>query len=337
MTIQKSPRAEYPAEIKERVVRWLERAPRGSQKTITDALGVSDRTLRNWKKSCGVKKRRGRKQLRSEFMEVLKIVREWDRQGRPGARPVIKALPGVRVRLVRVVVMEMKLRIRRRARKHRARARVTVTVKEVGAVVAMDGATVRKGEDFIVYRDRGSLSVNAQACHGPLCSLNTLETLQKLKDENRLPLVLCTDNGSPFCSFTVRSFLDDNKIIHLRSLPHVAPQNGSAENAVKEFKEQVHAGKSAAQSCKTLNESRKRGKLNWITSSKIDSEFFIPYNKNKRSEFYESAKLAINQAVLGTKSGRERRKAEREAIFVTLERFELITRTRGGQTCAPNR
>lgn len=324
---------EYPAEVKEQVVRWLEKAPRGSQKIITSALGISERTLRNWKKSYGTRKRRGRKPVRSTLDDLLRIGREWKKQGWCGSRPVIKALPGIRVRLVREVVSELKLRRRRRARDHQSRARVMMTVKKVGVVVAMDGATIRKGEDLIVVRDRGSLSVEAAKCHGPLCSKNMLEELERLKIKNKLPLVVCTDNGSPFCSEVVQKFLNANQIIHLRSLPRVPQHNGSCENAVRELKEALAHDDGIANACLALNEGRKRRKLGWKTSAEIDSESRVTYNDEDRAKFYKQAKVAIEVAVLGTKVGRERRKGEREAILATLESFGLITRTRGDQTC----
>jgi transposase InsO family protein len=334
MTIQRSVKREYPALVKSQVGRWLNGAPRGSQKIVAQALDVSERTLRSWKRSFGSTKRRGRRQQQSSLWEQRRIVQEWVRQGYPGSRPVIKALPGVRVRLVRAVIAELKLRRRRRAMEKKIKVRTRITVKAVGVVVAMDGATIQKGEDLLVVRDRGSLSVKAEACEGSLRSLNTLETLQKMKDEARLPLVLCTDNGSPFCSSSVRSFLEDNKIIHLRSLPRVPQHNGSCENAVRELKLVMREGVPVAYACTTLNESRKRRQLGWKTSLEIDRENFVPYNEENRKMFYEGVKLAINEAVLGTKSVRERRKIEREVILAMLERFRLVIITRGDQTYA---
>jgi len=54
-------------------------------------------------------------------------------------------------------------------------------------------------------------------------------------------------------------------------------------------------------------------------------------NQKIRNSFYQAALLAKSEAVLGTKSGYERRMAERRAILETLERFEFITIMRGNQ------
>jgi len=49
----------------------------------------------------------------------------------------------------------------------------------------------------------------------------------------------------------------------------------------------------------------------------------------QRARFYETACAAIEAAVQGIHDARARRRAEREAILCTLERFSLVTRTRG--------
>lgn len=323
---------EYPRIVKDQVGLWLREAPRGSQKIVAQALNVSDRTLRSWKKSAS--KKRGRQPLRSSFSETKQILKEWRRQGYPGSRPVIKALPGVRVRRVREVIAEMKLRRRRRALKFKQANRTQVRVKKVGVVVTMDGATIQRGEDIIVSRDRGSLSVNADACFGSLRAEHTVQKLEQLKVSGRLPLVFCSDNGSPFCANIVETFLDRHKIIHLRSLPRVPQHNGSCENAVKELKQLLSEGLSVENACEILNKSRKRRQLGWKTTEEVDDEKFVQYNEESREKFYNEALLAIKQALHGTKSVMERRKAEREAILVTMERFDLITRTRGNRSCA---
>jgi len=328
---------EYPAELKERVVRWLERAPRGSQKTIADALEVSERTLWNWKKSYGQRKRRGPKPAPRTVIEKIRIAREWKRQAKCGTRSVIKELPGVKVALVREVIRELKLRDRTRTRKRQESVRVSVTVKKVGVVVAMDGTMIRKGEDLIVVRDRGSLGVAATRCNGPLRSEHTLSELEKMKVLGQLPLVVCTDNGSPFCSKLVQDYMAANYVTHLRSLPHVSQHNPSAENANGEIKPLVHLGVSEEKACRALNEGRKRRSLGYKTSAEIDKERRVTYTDEDRLNYYNKTKAAIEVAVLGTKVGRERRKAEREAILATLEGSGLITRTRGGQTRASNR
>ena len=329
-------RKEYPATLKKRVGSWLRSAPRGKRKLVAEVLGVSDRTLRSWRRLGDETKKRGRKPKPKSLTEKKMILQEWYKQGKPGWRPTASALPGIRVRVIQETIAAAKKRQRRRAMEKTKKLRVSIEVKKVGTVAAMDGATVRKGEDLVIVRDRGSLAVQVKACHGPLRSTDTLEVLQKMKAEDRLPIMLCTDNGSPFCSRVVKDFLEKHHVIHLRSLPYVPQHNGSCENAVMDVKRQLNDGKSIDQTCEILNKCLRRRRLGWKTAHESEVLNFSPNNAEKRIEIYEAAKLAIKEALLGMNSGYEKRKAEREAILSTMERFELITRTRGDQTCAGN-
>lgn len=333
----KGPKKDYPMALKKQVGLWLKRAPRGSQKIVAQALNVSTRTLRAWKQNPDVCKRRGRRRQQSTLATKKRIAREWVYQGYTGSRPIIESLPGVRVREIREVVAKLKMNRRRRARERILRARTSIKINQVGVVAAMDGATIQKGEDLVVVRDRGSLQVSAIPCKGSLSSADALKMLEQLKQERRLPYVLCTDNGSPFCSLVIKQYLESNNIIHLRSLPRVPQHNGSCENAVRELKELLSASMGLRHACDTLNECRKRRQLNWKTSIEVDISKRLSYNDHYRGMFYREAKLAIKSAVFGMKLGRELRKREREAILSTLERFKLITIIRGGQNSARNR
>lgn len=327
---------EYPITLKKRVGNWLRNAPRGKRKLVAEVLGVSDRTLRSWRRLGDETKRRGRKPKPKSLAETKLILREWRKQGKPGWRPTASALPGTRVRAVQETIAAAKKRQRRRALEKTKKLRVSIAVKQAGTVAAMDGATVKKGEDLVIVRDRGSLAVQVKACHGPLRSTDILDVLHKMKMNGRLPFVLCTDNGSPFCSQVVRDFLEKHQVIHLRSLPYVPQHNGSCENAVMDVKRQLNDGKNIEQTCEILNKCLRRRRHGWKTAEESETLNFSPNNAERRIEIYETTKLAIKEALLGMNSGYEKRKAEREAILTTMERFELITRTRGDQACAGN-
>ncbi len=332
MTVPRTRKKDYPTMLKSQVGLWLKKAPRGSQKIVAQALDVSERTLLNWKTAAAYDTRRGRKPAKCSFSEIRKIITEWTAQGYPGSRPIIKALPGVRARLIRDVIAKMKLRRRNRSLKRIESLRTKVTVKDVGTVVTMDGATLKKGDDLIVVRDRGSLSVNASSCEGSLCSAHTVSVLEQLKAKGRLPLVFCSDNGSPFCAEIVKTFLTNNKIIHLRSLPRVPQHNAACENAVSELKHLLREGLSVEAACDTLNKRRRRQRLNWQTTEEVEGKNTAQYDEQKRQEFYETTMLAVKQAKLGTNNEREKRKAEREAILNNMVSFSIITKNRGNQT-----
>ena len=292
-------------------------------------LEVTTRTLRSWEKNCNSPPaKRGRKKAGVTFREQLTIAREWAKQGYPGSRPVIGALPSLRKKLIRAVIAELKKRRAKRYARIRTECRTSVKVHQAGTVLTMDGATVQEG-DLVVYRDRGSMSVKSEKCDGSVTSNDTLKVLNKLKEAGQLPLVAMSDNGSPFCAGPVKTFYKENQVIHLRSLPRVPQHNGSCENGVGDMKKSIAHGLKPEEACRRLNQHRRREGLNWQTPCQFEQTNSRVCTSEERSKFYEATCAAINSAVLGIDSAKEKRKAEREAIFRTMERFELITRIRG--------
>jgi hypothetical protein len=59
------------------------------------------------------------------------------------------------------------------------------------------------------------------------------------------------------------------------------------------------------------------------------------YTRVSRESFHQAACSAIEKAVQGQRTARARRRAEREAIYATLEHFGLVRRTRGGAPITP--
>lgn len=297
---------------------------------MASGLRVTTRTLRNWKKNCNSEpKKPGPIKTWATFDELSEITREWDAQGCPGSRPVISALPEMRVRLIQVVVAALKFKKRKRSERRILQSRESIVVHEVGTMTAMDAAALKKGEDFIVCRERKSLITNTTDCNGAQDSDDTIGVLDGLKEDGRLPLVVCTDNGSPFVSEKVKTYLSQNKVIHLKSLPYTPQQNASAENGVKEVKELARDGKTRKEACTILNYKRRRMKLNYKTANQVEQENPVLVTGEYRALFFETTSAAIKTAVLGIECALELRKAERKAIFDTLESFSLITINRG--------
>ncbi len=54
------------------------------------------------------------------------------------------------------------------------------------------------------------------------------------------------------------------------------------------------------------------------------------YTPSSHAGFFRTARSAVEKAVRGVSTARARRKAERGAIYATLERSGLVERTRGG-------
>jgi hypothetical protein len=79
-----------------------------------------------------------------------------------------------------------------------------------------------------------------------------------------------------------------------------------------------------------LNGGRLRESLGWRTARQADESEPWWYRGRDREEVYRTACAARKKAVLGCRTARARRAAEREAIYATLEDCGLVTRTRGG-------
>lgn len=323
--------------LKQQIGTWLRQAPRGSQVQAAQVLGLSQRTMRAWKRNGDAPRAsRGRKRKPILLSNLRKVVSEWERQGEPGSRPVSLALPFISMRQIRLIVAQLKLRKRRRYRKIRTATRTSIVVHVPGVFMVADGATNRIGQDHIVSRDRASLKTEVSKCESShFRARDTLKFLKTLKKNGRLPLVFGSDNGSPLCADVVSEFIKRNKVIHLKSLPRVPQHNGSAENAVREFKEVLSLGVEPEAACEILNYARHRKKIGGLTSMQFEKENFKKIENVDRAVFYESACSAIELAKLGEKSACQRRKDERQAIFETLERFSLITITKGSLALPP--
>ena len=82
--------------------------------------------------------------------------------------------------------------------------------------------------------------------------------------------------------------------------------------------------------------ARVRPSRGGFTAAQLDSSLPRAEDLVDRDRFYEAACTAIDSAVLGIDNPRARRRAEREAIWCTLEQLGLVTRTRGRRpaTCS---
>jgi hypothetical protein len=156
------------------------------------------------------------------------------------------------------------------------------------------------------------------------------------------PLVLVTDNGSTYCSREVREWCESRQVIHLFNEPHTPEHNPWVEHGHGEHQEEMVLGAWDAQptvaalrreleeATRVLDHGRLRATRGWQTAHDCDLGLPPAEGVISRAVFYEAACKAIACAVEGLEPGRERRRAEREAILATLQSFGLINRTRGG-------
>jgi len=308
-------------------------------------VGVSERSIRNWRTQYlnGVEVKVGRP-LRSLSMrlKLVKLVKdEWEKQGRPGWRPVCEKLKGHPVDLIQNYIAQLKRKERAvvwRYKRIESR-RTEVLYKDI--VWTQDATYLKENKKRAyaeVLKDRCTLEIlEAKQVSGL-----TTENVENILEKKELPLVYMTDNGSAYCSKKIALLLKNRKVIHLKSLPATPEHNGGSEIAVREIKRQVEILKDSGLS---LSEalSRAKGILNtkklWrkhgyitaheksLTASLSNKEVL----RDKIYSEYEKGLVKLNKASLGK---RKRRLEERELIFSLLEKHKLIKRYRGSQNFA---
>jgi transposase InsO family protein len=323
-------------------------------------LGVDVRTLWNWRRAERERESSPLKKLgRPVYTETehklarWAVGRELRRQGYPGWLAVSRELrDSVPDRLIQLYVRGFKKKRsdRKKARILRHRVRVEVLSRDV--IWGQDGTHVGRCSDSgvsvesQVVRDRGSLSIigiqtGEAADHHEVLAL--LETVAQTREG--YPLVWSRDNGSMYAHEAVSAHMASKQVIELRSLPRTPEHNGAAENTNREVKDVAELGIGARlptpefahvkmQKARVLlNKNRVRGSKGLKTSDELDET--LPSAKTiDRPRFYQICQERMTEAVAGGKTIRAGRLAEREAVFLTLEEFGLIKRTRGGKPYA---
>jgi len=320
-----------------------------------DCFGRSPHTLRRWEREAGEAMRpppgrpRASERVRAAARE--RVLEEVQRQGwRVGEDPVHRALGDVPKRLVRESLAELKRDHRRRKRKIAERERTTIHVHARDGLWSQDATHLVRDEQGTavqaeVVREVASTRT-IEIAVGPAARGNdVIAALERTRaDRGTLPLVWATDNGSAYVSKKVARYLAKQQVVHLRSLPHTPQHNAWSEHGMRELKEEadlegvcqplglrnlLHAARDRLDQCRLR---RTRG---WMTAVQADAAAPPATSLVSRARFYKQARSAIREAVINSCSTKKRRRATREAILQTMERFKLITRTRVGEPFTP--
>lgn len=291
------------------------------------ALGVSERTLRNWRNQARKDvPKMGRPSHSQEALDEAKklVFDEMKKHGAPGWRPVAVTLKGrVSVRLVQKFVAEYKFIQRQK----RTSKRMEVVGKNV--IWSMDGAITKengKAENQVI-KDRGTkFWVGFKETSKASKALDVINTLKESFKKNGKPLVLSTDNGAAYTNKSVCSFLRNLKIVHLKSLPRTPQHNGSVEVGIRELREIMENNKIILKDAIEIANARPRkyGK-DWPNSLCVFENADVPYNKNDRDLFYKSCDEKLSNLKMKSMGFRERRMKERELVFEELAKRGFVT------------
>jgi len=260
--------------------------------------------------------------------------------GRRTLEPVV-ALPR---RVMSAALHTVKASHRVHTDRRRAAHRVQRSVLAAGTILGQDstqtGHVAGRAAWSDVTRDWATLETHALGDGTPMTAQAFLAYLETRAATGTLPLIQATDNGAAYVSPDVEAWLADHEVIHLKNRAHTPIDNGPTERAVGEAKAEAWLGAGVGlcgaqegvvrmeEACVRLNQ-RPRPSREGRTSLEL-TRVLPPWDTRVgRAEFFRTCRAAIQRAAQTWMSSRQRRQAEREAIFQTLERFGLMKTKRG--------
>ena len=314
-------------------------------------LGVTQRTARRWKAhAVGPPRRRGRPPARLERRVVWGVARAWWVQGRTGWRPVRQALPHVARRQVQDVVRELKRRRRVRRARRRERERRSLSVAGRDVLWSLDATHLGRSESRTAVegqavREVATTRTLALSVGDAVDTGDAIAVVESAAAERggRYPLVLVTDNGSPYTSEDFEALLVRHDVLHLLSLPHTPRHNPWVERGHRDLKEQSglgkgvrvddhdHARRLLERALNRVDGHRLRATLGYRTARAVDVAMAVPYDEEVRARLADMVAQRVDDGVHDQMTKRERRVLRREAILASLEELGLIERTRGGR------
>lgn len=328
---------------------------KGDLQRWAEAYGVCVHTLRRWELEAGEAQRPlpGRPAHTAQQHERARtLVRAvLDEQGwSAGERPVYHVLRNTISRtLTRQALRELKAGHRRRAHAARLLTRRTIRVLAREALWSQDATHVGRDEEqqsvqAEVLREVASTRTLEITIGPPATAEDVIAVLERAREERgTLPLVWATDNGSAYRSAAVRAYLTANLVVPLFSLPRTPQHNPWAEHGMRELKDEAYLDGAVDHSDllarllaarDRLDHHRPRRSRAWQTAVQADASLRPAEALVSRTAFYAAAHCAITEAVLHSRTKKERRRATREAVLQCMQDFGLITMTRAGATPA---
>jgi hypothetical protein len=336
--------------------------PHGELAKLARLLGVTPRTLRNWRDREGRTGSPGRPPHSAERRRAARVETErvWQAllRGHDGSRSARDALlrEGIDVpmRLVQESVRALKREAKERLQARIIENRVHVNVLAADAIWAVDQTHLCRdphGEtkalavrESFVGRTLG-LSIGPPAEGSDVVRLLEEVALQR----GSWPFVIQMDNGSENKNAEVDACLKRARVIVLWNEPRTPQHNPRVERGFGDIKLAlgIDKGRQRAEhdTCsprkgslclrlldawQVLDANTPRERLDGLTPVELDRIAPRADDRARRDRFYAEVRERLRRIALVPLDARARRKAEREAIWSALQRHELVTRTRGG-------
>ena len=351
----------HPPDVRRQVGQFLRTSvgrTAAAREPLARSLHVTPRTLRTWAAMADAAEpapRIGRKPHDpAARARAAGLVAEQRRaQGRTaGWRPIVEALkavvPAVPTRLIQEELARQKTQERRAERERQERYREGHEVLAKNAVWCEDEALLGHADGERVHGEVLRDVASSKTIRVSVGSATTADAViaqleQVAAERGAYPLVWQRDNGPAYGAAEVDAYLALHFITALRSRTYTSTDNPAAEHANRELKEESGldapvalssvaeaAGRmAAARLC--LDEGRLRATRGWKTAACFDADLPEAERLVDRVTFHAVARAAVEAAVLGIEDPRARRKAERDAIWKTLETYGLARRHLGAR------
>lgn len=195
--------------------------------------------------------------------------------------------------------------------------------------------------------DRATTQTVIASAGLPATGAELVALLERARGERGgLPFVWQSDRGGANRSAVLARYLAAERVIHLLSRPHTPTDNPAAESKNREIKDEASLGKGTrlldaldaaerlAPALERVDAGRLRATRGYRTAEELDRELPRADAVARREDFYEDARAAAAAAVLGLSDLKQRRRAQQDAIWRTLEKHGLA-RSRVGLKRVP--
>jgi hypothetical protein len=340
----------------------VHRLRHGEHVVLARLLGVSARTLRNWRDREGRTGSPGRPPHSAEKRAQARVETEraWNAlpRGHNGSRSVcaVLAREGVHVptRLVQGSVRALKREMCERTRSRIEANRVHVEVLGRDALWALDQTHLLRDESgevkALAVRECLAPRTLGLSIGSPACGADVVRLLQHVAEQRGAwPFVIQMDNGAENKNAEVEACLHAARVIVLWNEPRTPQHNSRAERGFGDLKLAIGMEKGGPpladprlaptrdgvcarllRAWHSLDAATPRASLSGLTPAELDRIALPAEDRVRRARFYAEVCEELQRVALAPLNARARRKAERETIWCALQKYGLVERTRGG-------